>query len=482
MNILFVSSEVTPLAKTGGLGDVAAALPAALRDAGHSVAVVLPYYRAVRESGVEAEDTGLVLDIPLGPGRTAARIYEASTREGVKLFLVRRDEFFDRSGLYGNDLGDYSDNAARFIFFSKAAAELAERIRPRPDVLHLNDWQTAVAAPWARFRGLPQKTVFTIHNMAYQGVFAAWDHDLTNLPHGWFSPNGFEFYGSFNAMKGALHHADAVTTVSPSYAREITTPEFGCGLDGVLRGRVDGVKGILNGIDVQLWDPEQDPYLPEHFSAARPGGKKKCRAALLKRFGLEAKAKAPVFAAVSRLVEQKGLDVVAQVLPTIVKLGGFFVLLGSGKPELEQAFIRLARDWPRQVAVQIGFDEPLAHLTEAGADFFLMPSRFEPCGLNQMYSQRYGTIPIVTRTGGLADSVEDIQLKKGTGTGLVIASCTRAALSKAVERAFQLYADRTALKAARRRGMERDFSWNGAARAYEHVYASVLGIPPASSL
>jgi len=481
MNILFVSSEVTPLAKTGGLGDVAAALPAALRDAGHSVAVVLPYYRAVRESGVEAEDTGLVLDIPLGPARLAARVYESSTREGVKLFLVRRDEFFDRGGLYGNDLGDYTDNAARFLFFAKAAAELAERIRPRPDVLHLNDWQAALAAPWVRFRGLPQKTVFTIHNMAYQGVFAAWDHDLTNLPHGWFSPDGFEFHGSFNTMKGALHHADAVTTVSPSYAREICTPEFGCGLDAVLRGRAGGVEGILNGIDVRLWNPERDPHLPENFSAARPGGKKKCREALLERFGLEAGVKAPVFAAVSRLVEQKGLDVVARTVPALVEQGGFFVLLGSGAPDLEKAFVRLAGDCPGRAAVRIGFDEPLAHLIEAGADFFLMPSRFEPCGLNQMYSQRYGTIPIVTRTGGLADSVEDMDLKKGTGTGLVVPSCTRAALAKGVERAFRLYQDRTALKAARRRGMERDFSWKGAARAYERVYARVLGIQPASS-
>jgi starch synthase len=481
MNILFASSEVTPLAKTGGLGDVAAALPAELRARGHSVAVVMPAYRGVRDVLAGAEDTGLVVEVPLGPARVAARIWEGETREGVKLFLVRKDEFFDRGGLYGNEEGDYTDNAARFIFFAKVAAELAGRIRPRPDLLHLNDWQTALAAPWVKHRGLPLKTVFTIHNMAYQGVFASWDHDLANLPHDWFTAEGLEFHGRLNLMKGALVHADEITTVSPSYAREIQGEEFGCGLEGVLRGRGDRVSGILNGIDMALWDPARDPHLPAPFSAAKPAGKKASRALVLERYGIEAGPGQPVFACISRLVPQKGLDVVARVVPRLVARGGVFLLLGSGQPELEGQFRALAAAHPGQVGVRIGFDEPLAHLIEAGSDFFLMPSRFEPCGLNQMYSQRYGTVPIVTRTGGLADSVDDWNARTGAGTGIVAPACMLPALQKAVERAFKLYADAKALRAVRRAGMGRDFSWAAAARAYEAVYERALGIQPAST-
>jgi starch synthase len=479
MNILFASSEVTPLAKTGGLGDVAAALPSELRARGHSVAVVMPAYRGLKDLLAGAKDTGLVVEVPLGKARVAARIWEGETREGVKLLLVRKDEFFDRGGLYGNEEGDYADNAARFIFFAKVVVELSAHIRPRPELLHLNDWQTALAAPWVRHRGLPLKTVFTIHNMAYQGFFAGWDYDLTNLPQNWFSADGLEFHGRLNLMKGALVYADEITTVSPSYAREIQGPEFGCGLDGVLRKRHDRLTGILNGIDTALWDPARDPHLPEKFSAGRMTGKKASRTLVLERYGIEAGPKQPVFACISRLVPQKGLDVVARLVPELVERGGVFLLLGSGQPELEAQFRALAAAHPGQVGVHIGFDEPLAHLIEAGADFFLMPSRFEPCGLNQMYSQRYGTVPIVTRTGGLADSVEDWNEQTGEGTGIVAEACTHAALQAAVERAFKLYANARALRELRKAGMKRDFSWAAAAQAYEMVYQRALGIQPA---
>lgn len=482
MNILFASSELTPLAKTGGLGDVMAALPAALRERGHSVAVVLPLYRQVRESGVDLNDTGLVLEVPMGSGIMTARIYESKTREGVRLFLVRRDEFFDRSELYGSDLGDYADNAARYIFFSKVAAELVERIRPRPQVLHLNDWQTAFAAAWVRHRSLGVRTVFTIHNMAYQGRFASWDFDLTNLPHGWYSPHGFEFYGGTNLMKGALHHADVVTTVSPTYAREICSSELGCGLEGVLSERPGGVVGILNGIDVQAWNPETDPHLPEHFSVRRLAGKKTCKEKLLKDFKLASGGKGPLFAVISRLVPQKGLDGVAEVVPEMVQRGGQFILLGSGLPEWEGKFRALAETHPEQVGVRIGFDEGLAHRIEAAADFFLMPSRFEPCGLNQMYSQRYGTVPIVTRTGGLADSVADWDEATGAGTGIVVESCHPDALRAGLERAWRLYRKAGALRTVRLAGMKRDFSWFSAAAAYEEVYRSALGEPIATTV
>ncbi|MDX6767707.1 MAG: glycogen synthase GlgA [Candidatus Methylacidiphilales bacterium] len=482
MNILFATSELTPLAKTGGLGDVLAALPARLRDNGHSVSVVLPGYRAVFDSLPEVRDTGLRLTVPLGPGRATARILEGRTREGVKLLLVGKDEFFDRRGLYGNSEGDYTDNAHRFIFFSKVVVELAGHLRPRPEVLHLNDWQTAFAAAVVRQKRPSLRTVLTIHNLAYQGVFAPWDFDLTNLPGDWFHPGGMEFYGRLNLLKAGLVHADALTTVSPSYATEIQTPEFGCGLEGVLRGRSQDLNGILNGIDEAAWNPATDAFLRETYGPGDWEAKKACRARLLKAVGLDAeRVTGPVFACISRLVPQKGLDLVAKVAPELAAQGGALVVLGSGLPQLEKKFLALAAEHPESLAVEIGFNEKLAHRIEAGADFFLMPSRFEPCGLNQMYSQRYGTIPIVHRTGGLADSVEDWRPRKKSGTGIVFAPCTTAALSKAIRRAFLVYGDPVAWDLIRRRAMARDFSWSAAAKSYEQIYRRVCGLESEAS-
>jgi len=481
MNILFATSELTPFAKTGGLGDVLAALPARLRENGHSVSVVLPGYREALKALPEAQDTALRITVPLGGDRATAKIFEARTREGMKLLLVCKDEFFDRSGLYGNADSDYTDNARRFLFFSKVAVELASHLRPRPEVLHLNDWQTAFAAAVVRQKGLGLKTVLTIHNLTYQGLFAPWDFDLTNLPSDWFDAEGLEFYGKLNLLKAGIVYADQVTTVSPNYAKEIQGEESGCGLEGLLRSRAADLTGILNGIDEEVWNPGKDSRIEQTYGPGDWEAKEACRGRLLKSFGLKpSKQAGPVFACISRLVPQKGLDLVAKALPDIVSAGGTFVLLGSGQRTLEQKFLELAREHSGSVAVRIGFDEKLAHQIEAGADFFLMPSRFEPCGLNQMYSQRYGTIPIVHRTGGLADSVEDWQPRKKRGGGLVFSPCTKAALAKAVGRAFQLRADPEAWDRIRRQAMARDFSWTAAARAYEDVYRRACGMEPAS--
>ena len=481
MNILFATSELTPLAKTGGLGDVLAALPTRLRDNGHSVAVVLPGYRDALDALPEARDTALRITVPMGNDRVTAEILEARTREGMKLVLVCKDEFFDRRGLYGNADGDYTDNARRFLFFSKVAVELASHLRPRPEVLHLNDWQTAFAAALVRQKGLGLKTVLTIHNLTYQGIFDPWDFDLTNLPSDWFHADGLEFYGKLNLLKAGIAYADQVTTVSPTYAKEIQTGESGCGLEGLLRNRAADLTGILNGIDDGAWNPGKDPWIEQVYGPGDWKAKEACRDRLLKACGLKpSKQTGPVFACISRLVPQKGLDLVAKVIPDLVSEGGTFVLLGSGQKALEERFLDLARVHSGSVAVKIGFDEKLAHQIEAGADFFLMPSRFEPCGLNQMYSQRYGTIPIVHRTGGLADSVEDWQPRKKKGGGLVFSPCTKAALAKVVGRAFQLRADPDAWDRIRRQAMARDFSWTPAARAYEDIYRRACGMEPAS--
>jgi len=486
MNILFATSELTPLAKTGGLGDVLAALPARLRENGHSVAVVLPGYRAVFDALPDLVDTGLRITVPLGKDRVTAKILETQTREGVKLLLVCKDEYFDRRGLYGNADGDYVDNAHRFFFFSKVVVELASHLRPRPEILHLNDWQTAFAAAMVRQKagknaaGL--KTVLTIHNLAYQGIFPSWDFDLTNLPPEWFRADGLEYFGRINLLKAGIAFADQLTTVSPNYAREIQTEELGCGLEGVLRGRSADLSGILNGIDDRIWNPSTDPWIAKTYGPGEWEGKEECRTRLLKSVGLKpSKVDGPVFASISRMVPQKGLDLVVRVVPEIVAQGGACILLGSGQPELEKKFLELARSHPQAVSVKIGFDEKRAHEIEAGADFFLMPSRFEPCGLNQMYSQRYGTIPIVHDTGGLADSVEDWNGRKKTGGGLVFSPCTKAALSKAVGRAFQLWKDPVDWDRIRRQAMARDFSWARAARDYEAIYCRACGMEPAST-
>lgn len=465
---------MSPYAKTGGLGDVLAALPAALRERGHSVSAVLPLYRGVREKLPSITATDLYLNISLGREQLSARVWEARAESGVQLFFIERDEYYDRSHLYGTQTGDYADNAARFIFFNKAVVELARYIQPTPDILHLHDWQTGLVPALVRAKQYALKTVFTIHNLAFQGSFWAFDFDLTNLPGEYFSPPGVEFYGRLNLMKSALLLSHQITTVSPSYAQEIQTPQFGCSLDGVLRLNQHKLTGILNGVDYELWNPKHDHFLPAPYSASHLSGKADCKKALLDEFKLPA-GNAPLFGIVSRLTTQKGFDLIQQVIEdSILSIGAKFVLLGSGDPYFEAYFTNLAKKYPKQVGVRIGFDEGLAHRIEAGSDFFLMPSQFEPCGLNQLYSLRYGTPPIVHNTGGLADSVEDYSEENQTGTGFKFSWYEAGGLRQAIQRAMKTYAQPKALTALRRSGMAQEFSWDASATQYERVYKAAL--------
>jgi starch synthase len=470
MHLLFAASELYPLAKTGGLGDVMGALPAAVKARGHSVSCVLPFFRSVHERGLEIRDTGMEFQVPLGERGFRARLYETLAPNGVKVFLVRRDEYFDRSGLYVSDLGDYDDNAERYIFFSKAVVELARRLRPEVDVIHVNDWTVGLVPAFVRAAGYPFRTVFTIHNLAYQGSFPGTDADLCGLPSSFFTPDGFEFYGRLNCMKAGIVYADQVTTVSPTYAREIQTAEFGCGLDPVLRAHAAKLTGVLNGIDEALWDPATDAHLPRRYTAARPAGKAACRKALLKDAGWEPGAPELVVGMISRLVVQKGFDVVQAAWPELRELPVRWVVLGNGDAALEDWFRATAAAEPDRMHATIGFDEKRAHRIEAGADAFLMPSRYEPCGLNQMYSQRYGTLPIVHATGGLRDSVEDWVELGGPGTGFQFEPCEPGALVAAIRRALKFHADNGAWISARRRAMERSFAWDRSAAEYEAVY------------
>lgn len=473
-DVLFASSEISPYAKTGGLGDVMAALPAEMRRAGHRVAVVIPGYRVLWSTLPGIESTGLRMEISLGEQRHQAEIFTARTAEGVVLWIVGNPDFFDREGLYG-DPGDYEDNARRFIFFSKAVVKLVAHVNPLPKVLHLNDWQTALAAVFAKSEGLPVRTVLTVHNLAYQGRYPEEEFRWMNLPASYFSPAACEFYGHFNFLKSGLLLADELTTVSPGYAEEITTPAFGCGLDGLLNGRRAELTGITNGIDVRRWNPEEDPHLPVRYGEGQFARKEYCKFELLRERRLSPDLTRPLYGCVSRLADQKGFDLILEILPRLLHRGGRAVVLGSGDPGLEAGLEALQARFPNQMSVEVGFDEALAHRIEAGADFFLMPSRFEPCGLNQMYSQRYGTVPIVHGVGGLKDTVEAWQMQtngffRGTGSGFVFNRFDADEFMQTINEAEALRRSRPFWNQIRINGMKRDFSWGRALKDYERLY------------
>ncbi|MCY1016550.1 glycogen synthase GlgA [Pyxidicoccus sp. MSG2] len=475
MKILFISSEVTPFSKTGGLGDVAGALPAALASLGHDVKVVTPRYRDVRDAS-RLTPTGQSLVVRFPSGEASGPILSTRLSENLEVLFLENEFFYgNRNGLYGDAWGEFGDNARRFAYLSVGALQAAQRLRFVPDIIHANDWQTGLV-PVALQRGFRStalsraKSVFTIHNLAYQGQFPKGVMDELGLPWDLFtSEGGLEFYDAVNFLKGGLVFSDALTTVSPTYAREIQGPEQGYGLDGLLRRRAHRLHGILNGIDAHEWDPQADPVLPARYGPRDLQGKAVCKRELLSRFGLP-DGDAPVFAIVSRLAWQKGMDLLLEVLPTALQADIRFVGIGSGEGPLEDGLRALQARYPKQLAVHLGFDAALSHLVEAGADFFLMPSRYEPCGLNQMYSLRYGTVPIVRATGGLVDTVEGGL----DGTGVLFEAFHPAALLAAIRRALALYADPPRLEEFRRRGMEKDFSWSASARKYEAVYAALM--------
>lgn len=473
MNVLFASSELYPLAKTGGLADVLGALPAALQARGHSVSCALPFYREVMESEPELLDPDLALEIPMGDRVLAGRVYQTETPNGVTVFLIRRDEFFDRSGLYGNELGDYQDIAERFIFFSKAVIALAANISPAIDILHAHDWQTGLVPIFAKAAAAQFKTVFTIHNLGYQGSFWGVDFKLCNLPDRYFAPDGgLEHYGHLNCLKAGIVHADQVTTVSPTYAREIQTPAHGRGLDVTLREHAGKLTGILNGIDQSLWCPASDPLIKENYTAETLAeGKAACRRHLLKRADWPKDTTDLIVGVVSRLDSQKGIDLIRDAWPEILRMPVRLVILASGDPDLEAWLTSAMERHPDRLFAEIGFSEKLAHRIQAGCDAVLMPSRYEPCGLSQLYAQRYGTLPIVHGTGGLADTVADWNDEAREGTGFVFRPCTAPALLGALRRAVELAQDRPAWEIAAREGMARDFSWEASAMATEEVYA-----------
>ncbi|MBI3604017.1 MAG: glycogen synthase GlgA [Nitrospirae bacterium] len=487
LNILMVSPEAVPFAKTGGLADVAGALPRELARLGHRVCLVIPRYGTIDGAALGLKEWRR-LAVPTALGPISTSIEQGTLPDGLgRVLAVRHDPYFGRAGLYQEAGRDYPDNLERFAFFSRAVLELLPILKEEsgwvPDVLHAHDWQTALslvylralyAGPSPRHR---LRTMFTIHNIGYQGLFPATDYWKTGLGTELFTPKALEFYGSVNLLKGGLVFADFLTTVSPTYSREIQTSEFGFGLDGVLRERQDRLAGIINGIDVDLWNPTADPYVPCRYSASDLSGKKVCKAALQREMNLPVRAEVPLLGIVSRLTEQKGLDLVADMLPELATLDLQVVLLGNGDPSAEARFRAIHAQFHRRIGLSIGFDEGLAHRIEAGADMFLMPSRYEPCGLSQLYSLRYGTVPIVRRTGGLADTVVPYSpqaIREGRATGFLFGEATKDVLLTTVLLALRVYAEGEEWKALIQAGMGTDVSWAKSARAYVELYRKIL--------
>jgi starch synthase len=482
MKILVASSEVLPYSKTGGLADMVGALAKFLARAGHKVGVVTPLYRGIREKWTEMRPSDWYLEVPLGAERVSGNIWTLEPAPGLTIYFIEQNRFFERGDLYQERGFDYPDNAERFVFFSKCVAHLARYLPWQPELVHVHDWQTAFSAlmmrdqQWREGWSSAPPVCLTIHNLAYQGHFDASKYALTNLSRDYFQPEGVEFYGLMNCLKGGISYADQITTVSPRYAREITTEALGCGLDGVLRRRPNILQGILNGVDYDEWKTEGNPWLKYSYSREDLGGKEANKAVLQREYGLPEAPDTPLFGTVTRLADQKGVDLQLAALQEMLAGNMQFVLLGSGQREYERGYRRLAERYPAKCAVQIGFDTGLSHRVEAGCDFYLMPSRFEPCGLNQMYSLRYGTTPIVRVTGGLDDSVTDISEDAASADGIKFTEYSVRALSKAIRKAQALYADKSLLGHYRRNAMARDFSWERAAAAYAELYERVRSL------
>src|SRR6202171_3913722 len=476
MKILMISPEGPPLARAGAIVDVLDALPRELRMRGHEVSVALPFYREIRENPAFKEhDTGVTVDIRVGDQTYIAEYLEGRSASGVQLFLVRCDEFFDRDGIYGEHGELYEDNAARFIFFSKAAVELARRLTPTPQILHLHDWPPALVPVYVRAHRLPFSTVLTIHRLADQGSFWGLDFALTNLHERFFTLRGVEFFGRLNFLKAGILFADKVTTVSESYKREMLTSEGGCGLDGVLRENIHKLVGILHGADYTRWNPETDRLLSAQYSINSLAGKRDCRDALLDELQLAPAPAGPVFGMVTRVVEEKGFEILMPALDRLLSDDVRLIILGEGDPAYETALAVAARKFPAKFAYQKNYDERLAHLIEAGMDVTLIPSRFEPAGLSAMYSLKYGALPIARAAGGVQEIIEDYDPTTDSGYGFLFYEYSTEALWDSIKRAREVFRDRMVWTVLMARAMARDFSWDVSARRYEQVYAELVG-------
>jgi starch synthase len=481
LQILFVTPEAVPFAKTGGLADVAGALPKSLHTLGCEIKLFIPYYRMVKESGLPHQYLGEEIEVPIGDEKLKADVYLGHLGQDIPVYFIGREEFFDREYLYGTSKGDYFDNAERFIFFSKAILIFCQRMGFSPDIIHHHEWQTGLIPAYLKsiYQNDPLfsriAAVFTIHNIAYQGIFKKEKFWLTDLPPETYNPEGIEFWERINFMKAGIVYADAINTVSKKYSEEIQTPEYGYGLEGILRKRRESLSGILNGVDYEDWDPSRDPHLVVQYDLERVSGKRECKKDLLREFHLPSSLEnVPLLGMISRLADQKGFDLLMEILEGLFALDIGFVLLGTGEQKYHDLFTQVAHKYPQKAGIRIAYDDQLAHKIEAGADFFLMPSKYEPCGLNQIYSLKYGTIPVVRATGGLDDTITQYDPATKKGNGFKFTRYDAREFLNTIKMATSFYSQPKHWGQLLRNAMTADFSWKRSAEAYLQLYRKAL--------
>ncbi len=477
IKVLLVSSEVTPFSKTGGLADVSGSLPVSLRHLGCEVRVATPLYKMVRESGCPLQRLLQGLKVKVGKRSVKGDVSVAALNGGVDTYLIERARYYNRDYLYGTSKGDYPDNAARFIFFSRMVLELCKKIEFKPHVIHCNDWQTGLIPAYLRtiYRDDPfyahTAVLFTIHNLAYQGNFSKEKLTLTGISPKVCTPDGVAFWGKMSFLKAGIVYSEMINTVSQTYSHEIQTPEYGCGMEGILAYRKDDLFGIINGVDYGNWSPEKDIFIVANYSKDNLSGKSKCKADLISQLGLpEAMNARPFLGMISRLVDQKGFDLVADIMEDLMDLNVGFVLLGTGEQKYHKLFESISKKYRQNAGIRLCYDNALAHKIEAGCDMFLMPSKYEPCGLNQIYSLRYGTIPIVRATGGLDDTIKNYDVRTERGYGFTFNNYTARDFLDAIKNALEVYKDKNTWLKLVKRGMELDFSWENSARQYIELY------------
>ena len=480
LKILLVASEVYPYAKTGGLADIAGALPKAVKQLGHDIRVIMPKHKCVAQCPLGIRPMGLDVTVPIGKTQKKGFLYTGNLNGDIPVYFVGNESYFSRDPIYGTRHGDYPDNAERFIFFCRSVLEVCKSTGFQPDIIHCNDWQTGLLPAYlktvyARDKWFQNtRTVFSIHNLGYQGNFPSSELKTAGLPFSIFTPEGVEFYNHFSFLKSALMFADLLTTVSPTYAKEIQTKAFGFKMDGVLRERSGDLFGILNGVDYQEWNPESDPSIEKNYRPKNMAGKLACKRKLADLFSLKIEDDTPLISMVTRLSSQKGIDLVIETLADLLGEGAAFVLLGSGDSTYEDYFRKVNKRLPDRVGVHIGFDEKLAHQILAGSDILLMPSQYEPCGLTQMYSLKYGTVPVVRSVGGLADSIKEFNRKTLKGTGFKFKKFTPDHLHRAIQKAVSVYRKKNPWQALTVNAMNADFGWDRAAKKYCQLYRRVL--------
>lgn len=480
LNILFASPEAHPFAKTGGLGDVSSALPLALKQQGHDVRVILPKYRSVRQSKRSIKPMGLTVAVPIGPEIKSGELHESRLNRTVPVYFVGQDDYFDREGFYGNAEGEFPDNAERFIFFARAVLEACKALDFQPDIIHCNDWQTGLIPCYLKttFASDPffenTRSVFSIHNLGYHGSFEEQFFSMAHLPWKVFTMEGVEFYGCFSFMKTGLVYADQLTTVSKTYSKEILTPENGFGMDGVLHHYQNKLSGILNGAHYEEWDPQIDSNIKTRYGPKSLKGKQECKKSLVRKLSLKLTEQTPLLCMVTRLSSQKGIDLLIQSFAELMAHDVALVILGLGDDRYETFLNEQNQNYPARFRYIQGFDEKLAHRIIAGSDLLLMPSLYEPCGLTQMYALRYGTVPVVRRVGGLADTIKAFQPGKNQGTGFLFKPNETEKWLPLIQKALSLYPKKKVWRSLMLNGMKQDFSWHQAAKHYELLYRRTL--------